>query len=200
MCGLSGSLPTPSHLPGHSNLIVFRAVARRTSMCCQLKKGMYHRPVRIFVQVTVGHFNGKLGNMRASGVETSKIFLVDQREQNLPKSVLHVMVASSRASFPWQCGMSAAVVVGDSSSNMQLCHSRRFEAVVLDTESAPDEESAGHCGTKSRAVCKALRCVTSKKKLKKSLIRLHGLAGRYLITRQPLQPQVPVMRYAPARD
>jgi hypothetical protein len=77
MCGPSGSLPIPSHFPGHSKLIVFRAVARRTSMCCHLKKGMYHRPVRIFVQVTVGHFNGNFGNMRASGVETRKIITQD---------------------------------------------------------------------------------------------------------------------------
>lgn len=88
------------------------------------------------------------GRLSLHVARKDKNLLVDQREQNLPSSVSHVMVASSRASFPWHCGMSASVVVGDSSSNMQLCHSRRFEAVVLDTESAPDEESAGHCGTK----------------------------------------------------
>lgn len=64
--------------------------------------------------------------------------------------------------------MSASVVVGDSSSNMQLCHSRRFEAVVLDTESAPDEESAGHCGTKAGCLQSVALCYLNTR-LKKNL-------------------------------
>ncbi|KAH3965508.1 hypothetical protein HBH70_151800 [Parastagonospora nodorum] len=54
-------------------------------MCCQVgvKKTMYHRPVRIFVQVTVGHFNGKLGTMRASGVETRKIITLRRAKFSL---------------------------------------------------------------------------------------------------------------------
>lgn len=56
--------------------------------------------------------------------------------------------------------MSASVVVDDSTTNMQLCHSRRLEAVVLVTEPAPHWGSARQGGTKGRAGCIALRCVT----------------------------------------